>query len=65
MFPKVERLSAEFSLLTLQEKADFLRTVTLSAGGKWEVKGVEISFTPPSDELWTLDAENAWFELLK
>ncbi len=65
MFPKVERLSAEFALLTLQEKADFLRTVTLSAGGGWKEKGGGMNLVPSDDEVWTLDAENAWFELLK
>jgi len=65
MFPKVERLSAEFALLTSQEKVEFLRRVTPLADGEWKIVDGEVHFTPSPDEIWTLDAEEAWFELLK
>lgn len=65
MSPKVERLSEEFALLTPQEKAEFLKRITPSANGEWKEIDGEIQFIPHDDELWTKDAETAWFELWK
>ena len=65
MSPKVKRLTEEFALLTSQEKAEFLKQVTPSAIGEWKEIDGEIQFIPREDELWSEDAETAWFELWK
>lgn len=65
MSPKVKRLSEEFALLTSQEKVEFLKQVTPSAIGEWKEIDGEIQFIPREDELWSEDAETAWFELWK